>query len=130
MQQERIDQRSRLRDPVAIYARALGVRLTTLRLTRRAARLIAPPPPPMDRRVRNQIMTAEKLTDLLVAALVRDHGKSKHHWRKVIGPIRLYSPATHPHCNWTATPTGGFQDIALIETLLDDLRMAHPLLTA
>ncbi|MES2172534.1 hypothetical protein HHL08_21630 [Sphingobium sp. AR-3-1] len=75
-------------------------------------------------------MTAEKLTDLLVARLVRDHGKSKHHWRKVVGKLRLYSPATHPHCNWNATPTGSFQDIALIESLLDDLRMTHPLLTA
>lgn len=74
-------------------------------------------------------MTAEKLTDLLVARLVRDHGKSKHHWRKVVGKLRLYSPATHPHCNWNATPTGSFQDIALIESLLDDLRMTHPLLT-
>ena len=75
-------------------------------------------------------MTAEKLTDLLVARLVRDHGKSKHHWRKVVGKLRLYSPATHPHCNWNATPTGSFQDIALIENLLDDLRMVHPLLSA
>lgn len=75
-------------------------------------------------------MTGEKLTDLLVARLLRDHGKSKHHWRKAIGAIRLYSAATHPHCNWAATPTGSFQDVALIENLLDDLRMAHPLLTA
>lgn len=75
-------------------------------------------------------MTADKLIDLLVARLLRDHGKSKHHWRKVIGPLRLYSRDTHPHCNWNATPTGSFQDVALIETLLDDLRMAHPLLTA
>ncbi|CAM8663557.1 MULTISPECIES: hypothetical protein [Sphingobium] len=75
-------------------------------------------------------MTAEKLTDLLVARLVRDHGKSKHHWRKVVGKLRLYSTATHPHCNWNATPTGSFQDVALIERLLDDLRMTHPLLNA
>lgn len=73
-------------------------------------------------------MTADKLIDLLVARLLRDHGKSKHHWRKAIGPLRLYSPATHPHCNWNAIPTGSFQDIALIEGLLDDLRMVHPLL--
>jgi hypothetical protein len=75
-------------------------------------------------------MTADKLIDLLVARLLRDHGKSKHHWRRAIGPLRLYSRDTHPHCNWNATPTGSFQDVALIEGLLDDLRMAHPLLTA
>ena len=74
-------------------------------------------------------MTADKLIDLLVARLLRDHGKSKHHWRKVIGTIRLYSIATHPHCNWNAAPTGNFADVALIENILDDLRMAHPLLT-
>ena len=75
-------------------------------------------------------MTADKLTDLLVARLVRDHGRSKHHWRKAIGPIRLYSQATHPHCNWAMTPTGSFQDVAVIESLLDDLRMRHPVLSA
>jgi hypothetical protein len=75
-------------------------------------------------------MTAEKLTDLLVARLVRDHGKSKHHWRKVVGKLRLYSRATHPHCNWNAMPTGSVQDVVLIESLLDDLRMTHPLLSA
>jgi hypothetical protein len=75
-------------------------------------------------------MTADRLTDLLVARLVRDHGRSKHHWRKAIGPVRIYSRATHSHCNWAITPTGSAQEIALIETLMDDLRMRHPLLTA
>ncbi|MCI4591985.1 hypothetical protein MOK15_18015 [Sphingobium sp. BYY-5] len=75
-------------------------------------------------------MTCDMMTDLIVARLLRDHGKSKHHWRKVIGPIRLYSRETHPHCNWTATPTGSLRDIALIESLLDDLRFLHPLLGA
>ncbi|WP_420143346.1 hypothetical protein [Sphingobium sp.] len=75
-------------------------------------------------------MTTDRIIDMLVARLLRDHGKSKHHWRKAIGPLRLYSPATHPHCNWSATPTGSVHDVSLIENLLDDLRMAHPLLTA
>ncbi|HKY81332.1 MAG TPA: hypothetical protein VJM09_07645 [Sphingobium sp.] len=75
-------------------------------------------------------MTADKITDLLIARLVRDHGQSKHHWRKVIGPIRLYSRATHPHCNWAATPAGSVQETATIETLLDDFRTRYPLLSA
>ena len=75
-------------------------------------------------------MTVDKLTDLLVAKLLRDHGKSKHHWRTLIGPIRLYSRATHPHCNWSVTPTGPFADVARLETLLDELRLAHPFVTA
>lgn len=74
-------------------------------------------------------MTADRLIDLMVARLVRDHGRSKHHWRKAMGPVRLYSRATHPHCNWNATPSGTHQDIAVIETLLDDWRMRYPLLS-
>jgi len=74
-------------------------------------------------------MTSDKITDLLVARLVRDHGRSKHHWRKVIGCVRLYSRDTHPHCNWSITPTGSAQEISVIETLMDDLRMRHPYLT-
>ncbi|MFY9351161.1 hypothetical protein [Sphingobium sp.] len=74
-------------------------------------------------------MTANDLIDLLVARLLRDHGKTKHHWRKAIGPIRLYDSATHAHCNWSVTPTGTARDVALIEALLDELRLAHPILT-
>ncbi|MCP1472437.1 hypothetical protein J3E64_004155 [Sphingobium sp. OAS761] len=73
-------------------------------------------------------MTPDALIDLLVATLVRDHGRSKHHWRKVIGRVRLYDRATHPHCNWSLTPAGTQGDVALIETMLDDLRLTHPLL--
>ncbi|WP_066702120.1 hypothetical protein [Sphingobium amiense] len=75
-------------------------------------------------------MTRDRMTDLLVARLLRDHGKSKHHWRRAIGDLRLYSRDTHAHCNWNATPTGSVRDVALIEALLDDLRMAHPILSA
>lgn len=75
-------------------------------------------------------MTTDRIADMLVARLVRDHGGSKHHWRKVIGPIRLYARDTHPHCNWTATPTGSARDIASVENLLDDIRMKHPILSA
>lgn len=72
-------------------------------------------------------MTADKIIDLLVARLVRDHGRSKHHWRKVIGTVRLYARETHPHCNWAITPSGSHQEIAAVETLLDDLRMRFPM---
>lgn len=73
-------------------------------------------------------VSANDIIDMLVARLVHDHGRSKHHWRKAIGAVRLYSRETHPHCNWTATPTGSVGDIALIEGMLDDMRMAHPLI--
>ena len=74
-------------------------------------------------------MTPDQMTDLIVARLLRAHGQSKHHWRKAIGSIRLYDRATHPHCNWTATPTGSRRDVAQIEMLLDELRLSHPILT-
>jgi len=75
-------------------------------------------------------MTTDKLVDMIIARLVRDHGCSKHHWRRLVGPIRLYSRTTHPHCNWSAAPTGTFQEIAAIEALLDDWRMRYPLLSS
>lgn len=75
-------------------------------------------------------MTRDQMTDLIVARMLRDHGQSKHHWRKAIGPIRLYDRATHPHCNWSATPSGTAREVGLIEGLLDDLRLAHPVLTS
>jgi hypothetical protein len=74
-------------------------------------------------------MTRDQMIDLLVACLLRDHGRSKHHWRKAIGGLRLYDAATHPHCNWTATPTGSLRDVALIESLLDDMRFTYPMLS-
>ena len=73
-------------------------------------------------------MTANDMIDLLVARLVRDHGKSKHHWRKAIGPIRLYSATTHPHCNWSVTPSGTAAENDIVERIADDLRAAHPIL--
>jgi len=74
-------------------------------------------------------MTSDQLTDLLVARLVRDHGGTKHRWRRAIGPVRLYSLVTHPHCNWAIDPTGTHKEIGLIEHLLDDVRLRHPVLT-
>lgn len=75
-------------------------------------------------------MTQGQLIDLLIARLVRDHGGTKHRWRKLVGPVQLYSVRTHPHCNWMISPTGSSLEIAAIEQLLDELRMRHPLLLA
>lgn len=75
-------------------------------------------------------MTASELQDLLVATLVRKQGGTRRRWRMAIGPIRLRDAATHPHCNWSVEPSGTEQDIAEIERLLDDVRLAHPLVTA
>lgn len=70
------------------------------------------------------------MSDLLLARLVRAHGGSRQRWRKLVGPIRLYSIATHPHCNWSASPVGSAMEIEAVERLADELRLTHPILTA
>ncbi|MCE7794965.1 hypothetical protein LWE61_00185 [Sphingobium sufflavum] len=72
-------------------------------------------------------MTVSQILDLLIAALIRKAGGSRRRWRQAIGPVRLYDPATHPHCNWSVAPVGNAQENALIERLLDDVRLDHPL---
>jgi len=75
-------------------------------------------------------MTQGQLTDLLLARLVRDHGGAKHRWRKLIGPVQIYSLKTHLHCNWAINPTGSSAEVSTIERLMDDLRMSHPIVAA
>jgi hypothetical protein len=72
-------------------------------------------------------MTPADLTDLFLAALIRAHGSTKARWRKVLGRPRVYSPDTHPHCNWEFAPSGSIAEIAAVENLADRLRIEHPL---
>lgn len=74
-------------------------------------------------------MTADRLIDQMIARLMREHGGAKHRWRTLIGPVRIYSLATHAHCNWSVSPTGSFSEIAAIERLVDDVRMSHAILS-
>jgi hypothetical protein len=74
-------------------------------------------------------VTADELKDLLLARLVRNQGGVRSEWRKRIGQVRLYSVATHPHCNWAIDAAGTRAQIEAIETLVDDLRSTHPILT-
>lgn len=73
-------------------------------------------------------MTASELQDIIVAALVRSAGGTQRRWRIALGPIRVHDIATHPHCNWSVTPSGGRRENGEIENLLDRLRLAHPLI--
>lgn len=75
-------------------------------------------------------MTTADLLEILVTALVRAHGGTRRRWRNAIGAVRLYDARTHPHCNWSVTPQGSAADIAAIETLLDRVRIDHPLIAA
>lgn len=74
-------------------------------------------------------MTPAQLTDLLVARLVRDQGGTGQHWRRLVGRIQLYDLETHAHCNWAINPSGSNSEIAIIERLLDDVRISHPILS-
>ncbi|HEX7853311.1 MAG TPA: hypothetical protein VF503_06405 [Sphingobium sp.] len=75
-------------------------------------------------------MTAAQILDLLIAALMRRAGGTKRAWRLAIGPVQIYDPATHPHCNWSVSPSGNAQQNAQIERVLDDLRLSHPMVRA
>ena len=72
-------------------------------------------------------MTASEIQDLLIRTLVRNVGGTQRQWRLAIGPVRLHDRATHPHCNWSVAPSGSFQQIEAIESLLDDGRLAYPI---
>lgn len=72
-------------------------------------------------------MTAADLSDMLTTALTRKHGGSQRRWRAVLGTIRVHDPRTHPHCNWSAAPSGTAAEIDAVEELLDDVRLRHPM---
>ncbi|RZM20387.1 hypothetical protein [Sphingomonas sp. R86521] len=74
-------------------------------------------------------MTASDLQSLLVTTLMREHGGDRRRWRLVLGEVKVYSLATHPHCNWSVTPSGAFADIDAVETLVDQVRAQHPIVT-
>ncbi len=74
-------------------------------------------------------MTGSDIQDILVTMLTREGG-NRRRWRSVVGSIRVYSEATHPHCNWSVTPTGSAAEIARVEQALDTLRISHPIVRA
>lgn len=75
-------------------------------------------------------MTADELQDVLIRRLVRSSGGTARRWRAAVGRVRVHDTATHPHCNWSVTPSGSAQETAAIESLLDVVRLEHPIVTA
>ncbi len=73
-------------------------------------------------------MTAADLLELLIARLVRDCGGTRRQWRAAIGLVKIYSVATHPHCNWAVSPSGSLYQCAEIEQRVDDLRQHYPII--
>lgn len=74
-------------------------------------------------------MTANELQDLLVATLTRKTGGNRRRWRIAVGPIRVHSLSTHPHCNWSVAPSGTIHEVAAVENVLDVVRASHPIVT-
>lgn len=72
-------------------------------------------------------MTPSQLADHLAARLVPGSGGSGQRRRKLLGRVQLDDLKTHSHCNWAISPTGSNAEIAAIERLLDDIRIAHPI---
>ncbi|HEV2568978.1 hypothetical protein [Sphingomonas sp.] len=73
-------------------------------------------------------MTAADLRDLFLTTLTRRFGGNRRRWRMVMGEVKLYSRATHPHCNWAVTPSGSASENSAVEAVADDLRAAHPII--
>ena len=73
-------------------------------------------------------MTGDDLIDRFIATLLRAHGGTRRRWRTVIGAVRIYDPATHPHCNWSIAPSGSGAEVAAVETAADTLRETCPIL--
>ncbi|MET0309807.1 MAG: hypothetical protein ABW023_13955 [Sphingomonas sp.] len=75
-------------------------------------------------------MTVDDLIDRFLARLLRDQGGTRRRWRTVLGPVRVYSAATHAHCNWSITPSGSAAEIAAAEAVSDALRIEHPIIAS
>lgn len=75
-------------------------------------------------------MTASDLRDQLVTTLTRIGGGNRRRWRTTVGEIKVYSTATHPHCNWSVAPSGSISDVAMVECLVDDFRLRYPIISA
>lgn len=73
-------------------------------------------------------MTVSDLHDRIVTSLVKAHGGTKRRWRMALGSVRVHDRRTHPHCNWSVSPSGNPSENEAIERLLDDLRVAEPLI--
>jgi len=71
-------------------------------------------------------MTSSELLNLILARLVRAEGGSRQRWRRALGDVRVYSLATHPHCNWDLRSSGTAIELRAIEHVLDLARSTYP----
>ncbi|WP_260928369.1 hypothetical protein [Novosphingobium sp. 9] len=74
-------------------------------------------------------MTASDLEYLLIARLVREKGGSSQTWRQALGKIIVRDTKTYPHCNWDVRLGGTDTQRAVIERMLDDVRLEYSIVT-
>lgn len=75
-------------------------------------------------------MTVHDLREMLLSALVRRAGGDRRRWRLALGEIRLHSLQTHPHRNWSVSPSGSVGEVAEVERLIDDVAVRYPIVTS
>jgi len=71
-------------------------------------------------------MTAAELRDLIVRNLAKANGGGTTRWRRAMGDPKVYSTATHSHCNWDVRPSGTAFEMAQVERAVDEVRINHP----
>lgn len=74
-------------------------------------------------------MTASDLEQLLITRLVRERGGTSQTWQRALGKVIVRDIETHPHCNWDFRLCGTDAQRAVIERLLDDVRLEHSIVT-
>lgn len=75
-------------------------------------------------------MTGFDLQQLIVTKLVQSRGGTRQRWRRAVGELRIYSVATHPHCNWEVRASGSAGDVEAVEEMADRLRADYAIVTA
>lgn len=70
-------------------------------------------------------MTGSDLQQLIVTKLVQTRGGTRQRWRRAVGEVRVYSLATHPHCNWDVRASGSPSDIDAVDEVVDALCERH-----
>ncbi|WBO20794.1 hypothetical protein [Sphingomonas abietis] len=71
-------------------------------------------------------MTGPELRDTLIREIVKTYGGSGARWRQAVGQIKVYSRATHAHCNWDVRATGSPRQIEIVESAVDAMRTTLP----
>lgn len=75
-------------------------------------------------------MTASDLEQLLIARLIREKGGTSQTWQRALGKVIVRDPRTHAHCNWDVRLSGTNAQRAVIERLLDEVRLEHSIVAA